>query len=213
MATVHVVEQGDHISLIAEKYGFVNYRAIWDDPANQELRKQRTSPNLLLPGDRLVIPEQGLRTVTCETGKRHEFRLVAAMPKLRIIVRDFDNQPMPNVNCEVEVEGKTQKLDTDETGLLECKIPRSARQGTLRIPTLGTEVPLLIGHLDPPDSETGWKARLRNLGYWNAPPDGGEESPERLRDSIQEFQCDFGLKVTGEPDSATLAKLAELHGC
>ena len=33
----HIVKAGEHLSTIAEIYGFRDYRSIWDDPANAAL--------------------------------------------------------------------------------------------------------------------------------------------------------------------------------
>jgi len=209
----YVVQQGDHISQIAEKYDFRSYLTIWDDAANADLRKQRKSPNVLLPGDELEIPDRAPKSAACETTKVHTFQISISKLKLRIAVRDFDNEPMPGLNCEVEVDGSKQLVKTDGNGILECQIARTAKKGNLRVPSLGLETPLLIGHLDPPESDTGWKGRLSNLGYWTATEAQEEDSDERLTYALQEFQCDHALKETGKPDPATIAKLAELHGC
>jgi hypothetical protein len=72
-------------------------------------------------------------------------------------------------------------------------------------------MPVKIGHLDPLDEETGWKARLINLGYYEgclADPDG-----TRFQYAIEEFQCDQDVKVSGKLDDSTKAKLKQVHGC
>ena len=43
MSTDHVVRQGEHLSQIAEKYGF-SYKALWDHAANAQLKKLRGNP-------------------------------------------------------------------------------------------------------------------------------------------------------------------------
>ena len=129
---------------------------------------------------------------------------------LRLVVRDFDHQPLANTACELEVEGAVYRLTSDGQGKIETKIPKTAQHATLRIPELEIEMPVKIGHLDPPDQEEGWRARLGNLGYHGEPLDGADE--DAMRSAIEEFQCDHGLKVTGTLDEAARAKLQELHG-
>lgn len=55
MATEYKVKQGDCISSIAAKYGHVP-DAIWNDPANRQLKEEREDPNVLKPGDVSFIP-------------------------------------------------------------------------------------------------------------------------------------------------------------
>ena len=54
---VHTVEQGEHLSSIAAKYGFQKVATIWDHPDNAGLKSKRKNPHILLPGDKVVIPE------------------------------------------------------------------------------------------------------------------------------------------------------------
>jgi hypothetical protein len=34
-----------------------------------------------------------------------------------------------------------------------------------------------------------------------------------VRSAIEEFQCDFGLPVTGTMDAVTQQRLMQIHGC
>lgn len=204
----HIVEQGEYLAQIADKYGFRSGRVIWEHAGNQGLRKLRQNPNVLLPGDTIFIPDLAPKTLSVPTTKKHVFVVPAEHLLLRLRVRDFDDQPVRNAACEVEVDGAKSKMVTDGDGLVELKIPRTAREGKLSIPELDIEVPLKIGHLDPPDAKSGWVGRLRNLGYLCESDD-----PSSVRDAIEEFQCDHKLKLTGLPDATTQSKLKELHGC
>jgi len=210
MATSHTIQQGEHISKIATKYGFRDYRTIWNDGRNAALKKKRVNPNVLLPGDELQIPDKQVKTVPGATTKRHTFRLARAPLKLRLVVRDFDNEPIANTPCELEIEGTKYHLTTNGDGLIEKDVEPTAETGRLVIPSLDLDVPVKIGHLDPHDEETGWLGRLINLGYGDDRL--GTTSAEDLQSDIEEFQCDYGLKVTGILDEATKAKLKDTHG-
>jgi hypothetical protein len=37
--------------------------------------------------------------------------------------------------------------------------------------------------------------------------------PRERKSAIEEFQADQGIKLSGELDDATKAKIAEIHGC
>jgi N-acetylmuramoyl-L-alanine amidase len=211
MAQTVTVKQGDHITAIAEKYGFLDYNIIWNHPNNAELKKKRVNPHVILPGDQIFIPDKKLKTETVSTTKVHFFRVNLKPLQLRIALKDFDDLPIANADCELHVEGSVYQLKTDKDGRIEKEIPTTAENGLLKVPDLGIEFPIKIGHLDPEDEPTGWKARLINLGYY---PGGLEdENAEELKHAIEEFQCDQKLPVTGELDAATLSKLKQVHGC
>src|SRR5262245_42749248 len=66
------VEQGDCIASIAARFGYL-WQTIWNAPANAEIKRIRKDPNVLLPGDRVVLPDKLLRHEACDTEKRHRF--------------------------------------------------------------------------------------------------------------------------------------------
>jgi N-acetylmuramoyl-L-alanine amidase len=210
MATIHRVQQGEHISSIAEHYGFLDWRIIWDDAQNDAMRARRNDPDVLYPGDEIVIPDKQIKTEYVVTGKIHVFRITAPPLQLRICIQDFDNKPMPGLPCEVEIDGAPQQVATDEKGFLNFHIPRTAKEGRLRIEAIGVDVPLKIGHMDPAEEDSGWVARLINLGYFGGAV--GDMTDALLPVALEEFQCDHGLKVTGLLDEATRSKLREVHG-
>lgn len=215
MAKYHTVKQGEHLSKIALQYGFPDYRKIWDHPENAPLKQKRQNPNVLFPGDRLYIPDKQEKIESGATGQRHRFRLTLQPLKLRIVVKDLNDQPVTNTSCQLHIEGEIYKLTTDSQGLIEQEIPRIAERGKLTIQdpenAMDMEVPIQIGHLDPVEEVSGQVARLNNLGY----KAGKLESPdpEQLRSAIEEFQCDHGLAVDGICGPQTQAKLKEIHGC
>jgi hypothetical protein len=45
--------------VIAGKYGFKDWKAIYDHPSNADFRRRRPNPHLILPGDRIAIPDKG----------------------------------------------------------------------------------------------------------------------------------------------------------
>lgn len=208
--TTHVVVQGEHLAAIARRHGFGNPRAIWDHPENAKLRRLRDNPNVLLPGDTLFVPARQAGGEACRTEAIHRFRLARPALQLRIVLRDFDGRPLAHCPCVLQLEGKRLELESDGKGLLEVAIRDDVQHGTLSVPDLGMEVPVRIGHLDPVDSDTGWRARLVNLGYHPGAIDADEAL---LRRALEEFQCDRGLPATGSLDAATRAQLKLAHGC
>lgn len=209
-AKSYTIQQGDHLSGIAEQFGFANHETIWNDPNNATLKTKRGNAHVLYPGDTLFIPDQRKKTVAVPTTKVHRFQITAKPLELRIVLKDFDNQPIAGAQCVLEIDGASYNLTSDKTGLVRTRIPKTAKNGILRVPSLDLEIPCQVGHLDPIEEDSGWRARLTHLGYLQATAD--DNAKDRLRPAIEEFQCDYKLKVTGELDAATRAKLKEAHG-
>jgi hypothetical protein len=210
MAQSYKVQHGDHASRLAEQFGFADFRTIWNDPQNAELRAKRSDPHVLMPGDTLHIPDKQQKTVDRPTGKLHRFVVKRQKLLLKLTILDFDDEPVAKKDCELEIDGKIFKLQTDAKGRIEQPIPRTAIGGKLRIPDLDYELPVKIGHLDPVEEDTGWRARLINLGYYAGALDSQDD--RQVKYAIEEFQCDHRLKATGVLDAATRAKLKGMHG-
>lgn len=209
MPKVHVVRQGEYLSKIASENGFSSHKAIWDHPENAELKNKRGNPNVLFPGDRIFIPDKEIKEEPCAGEQRHRFRYHGEVLMLRIVVKDAEDQPIADTSCELRLGLTKYPLTTDSNGRIEQRIPMNATSGKLTIQD--TEIPLEIGRLDPVEEPTGWQSRLHNLGY-NAGPMGCIKE-QRIRLAVEEFQCDFGLKVDGDCGPNTQAKLKEIHGC
>lgn len=204
----HTVVQGEHISRIAEKYGFMRTDTIWMHPDNAPLRAARQSPNVLLPGDVLVIPDKQQKAVSRPTGALHTFVLRTNPLELRLAFLDLKNRPICGAAVTVNF-GQAAALTTDGEGKVVLTIRRSEPGGDMALPQ-GTAA-VLVGHLDPIDTESGVRARLSNLGYLLGDVEDADDA-EELRFALQELQADYALPFTGELDDATRAKLAEVHG-
>jgi len=68
MPRTHVVVEGESLSTIAAAEGFRDFRKLYDAPENAELRKKRPNPNLIRPGDEVVIPDRKPLSVTVTPG-------------------------------------------------------------------------------------------------------------------------------------------------
>src|SRR5579863_4620743 len=79
------VKEGEHLSGIADAFGFTDYAKVWNDPNNTELKQQRDNPHVLFPGDRICIPEKTPKSYSKPTDQRHRF--VRKATPLRIDVR------------------------------------------------------------------------------------------------------------------------------
>lgn len=61
--TTVVVESGDNLSKIAKQLG-TTWRALYEAPANAELRRLRPNPNKIMPNDVIELPPDLARRAT-----------------------------------------------------------------------------------------------------------------------------------------------------
>jgi hypothetical protein len=211
------VQQGDFLSKIAKAFGFSDYRTIWNDPNNAELKNERQNPNILYPGDVLYIPDRQLRTERRPTDNHHVFVKLAPKVKLRLILEDQYERPIANASCMLKLGAHSETVTTDGSGLLEQEIPPEVHDASLVIqddqtPYENLLLTLKIGDLDPEKKISGQAARLNNLGYLYA-SDVNQPDSDEFESAVEEFQCDHGLGVDGICGPKTQAKLKEVHGC
>jgi Putative peptidoglycan binding domain len=215
MSTDHVIEQGEHLSQLAKQYGFRDHLTIWDHPNNAELKEKRQNPNVLFPGDSVFIPDKEEKTLPLPTGQSHRFQLKGKPLMLRVVIRDFDHEPLANTKCTIQIDGKEEELTTDDQGMISLPIPKNAEEGLLVYENplfpFPLSIPIKIGHLDPVEEITGQRARLNNLGYSAEPLESEDE--DKFTMAVQEFQCDHELTVDGVCGPETQAKLKETYGC
>ncbi len=215
MPIVHTVAQGETISSIADRFGFLDFESVWGDAANADLRKERGDGHVLLPGDRVTIPDHQVREVDASTGQSHLFVVRAPTLLLRLDLRDEGDKPLAAAQCVLAVDGASKELVADGNGSIETFIPRRANRAQLTVDDpkklFDVRVPLRIGGLDPIDTPSGQRERLRNIGYYLVEDE--DDNPLALRSAVEELQCDKGMKVTGICDGPTQAVLLGAHGC
>lgn len=226
MAKNHIVKEGEHISCIAEQNGFAHFRTIWDRPENAALRAQRNDdPHVLLAGDVLFIPDRESKHDTAPTTTTTVFQVDKDVLMLRLRLLDLDNRQLSRETmCIV----KTVRFDfanrvfPDEKGIIEEEpIPRCLRQAEVLVARSEfPKVDLKIGSLDPPDTISGQRARLNNLGY---PAGFSQFESNQFTWAVEEFKCDQKLRPVGEQDIDFIVKgvrnkvfvdrLRQTHGC
>jgi len=217
MATDYTVQQGDYLSKIAKDFGFTDYRVIWNDPDNAELKAKRKNPNVLYPGDKLVIPDKTLREEPRPTDERHRFVMERPALRLRLVLEDVYERPIANATCLLTIEGESRRVTTDGKGRIDEPLPAgvtSARliiQDAVQTHLNSIAIPVKIGHLDPPEELSGQRARLTNLGYF--PGKAASKDDPTFRAAVEQFQADHGLTVDGICGPRTQDKLKDVHGC
>jgi hypothetical protein len=208
--TEYTVQQGDCISSIAYEHGFFA-DAIWNDPKNSQLKRERKNPNVLKPGDVVYIPELEARKFPAACEKRHRFKLKGVPEKLKVQFKE-DGEPRAGEAYVLTIDGAPVRGKTDGEGRIVISIPPNAQRGIIRFVESGAEYRLKLGHLDPITEISGIQGRLRNLGFYSGPQDG--KMCRELTRAIEDFQAAQEPKEepTGTLDDETRQQIQEAYG-
>lgn len=212
MPSNHKVSQGECLSSIAKRYGFTDYRVIYNHPSNAAFKQKRPNPNVIFPGDIIVIPDNELKEEPGATEKKHVFKLKRDEVKLRLIVKDDQDNSFANTRYELKIDDLRFTGKTGGDGKIEQEIPADARTGELAVFPSDDVVAIFsleLGELDPVEENTGVQARLNNLGFHCGAVDG--MIGPMTQGAIRSFQKKNGLPETGNADTATRNKLKQVH--
>jgi N-acetylmuramoyl-L-alanine amidase len=211
----HTVVQGECLSRIAALYGFADYKTIYDDAANAAFKRKRPNPNVIYPGDVLVIPDPKPKTLSLATGAKH--KIVIRRPKTILRLQVQVHEPH---FYELKVVEEIFTGKTDGKSPIEHPVPLTAEDGHIDLwPAREKNEDakeglfswdLKVGHLDPFDTIAGVQARLANLGCYGGPIDGADNDDLGL--AVAAFEKEMGLTLTGDPTNATMQnKLHSVH--
>ncbi|MFK7768686.1 MAG: peptidoglycan-binding protein [Mariniblastus sp.] len=216
-STKYIVEPGDCISKIAVEHGYT-WKQIWNDSANKKLKKLRKDPNVLMPGDEVVIPAKKKKDKKKGTGAKHNFKRNKEMSKIKLQLL-VDGKPIQNMTCRLEVEGSPDRMGrVDGEGIVaiegETEFNLSSTVTFARL-YVGDEpkvtiYDLDIGYLNPIEEVSGIQQRLNNLGFESGANDG--YLGPVTEDAIRRYQKKHKLKETGEADKKFKTSLEKTHG-
>lgn len=207
----HTVKQGECISSIAYKYGFLP-DTLLQEAKNSELMQSQRNPDILYPGDVINIPEKKYKIKSIDTEKKYIFVRKGLPAYLKLRLLDDEQQPRANMDYTLSVDSVTITDTTDDDGYIDKPIPPDSKQAILKLEinkkTEVYEIPL--GHIDPIEKISGIQERLHNLGYDCGNIDG--EFADKTRMMMKHFQCRHELEETDEINDETRQKLLDLHG-
>ncbi|MCY0989444.1 hypothetical protein OV203_20050 [Nannocystis sp. ILAH1] len=201
---------------IAVENGF-RMETLWNHPDNARLKALRKDPYVLAPGDVVRVPALRPRIEKGETDRVHRFRRRGVPEKFRMRFLD-EGSPRADIPYVFEVGGEHRRGQTDADGWVEQWIPPGALQATLTLTPPAPEdgepledevYDLLLGALDPEDTERGARSRLRSLGYLTF-EDEDEDDAYAL--ALYTFQLDEDLEPTGTLDAPTSRRLRAVYG-
>jgi N-acetylmuramoyl-L-alanine amidase len=211
----HTVKPGDTIIGLARTNGFKSADDILNDSGNAALKKSRTDPGVLLPGDNVTIPSRVLRQEPSAIDASHRFKVTRPKAWVRLVVKDAFGVALADKKYELTIDGKLTKGTVPADGIIERAVPPTAKAGQLTVylsdKPNDVEIWMLqLGWMDPIDSTTGVQARLINLGF-----DIGHEPngvlDEKTKFAICAFQERIGIEITGAIDDALQQKLGSYY--
>ena len=214
MATKHTVRVGECMGSIAQRYGFHDYSVVYDHPDNAALKRARPNPNVLQPGDVVVIPALEERWEDAALDSSTTFELIEPRKQLRLVLHDRKGEPIAGEDYELHVPGAGPIAgQTDADGLVQQAVPLRASEAKLVV--RGRTLELQLGALNPAqDTEDGGvagvQARLHNLGY-NVGADDGVLG-RRTHAAIAMFQHERGMKIDGQISQELIDALRDEHG-
>ena|SRR5882672_468103 len=212
----HTVQQGETLIGLARTYGIFDWRIIWNHAENAPLRRQRTNPQILGPGDRIFIPPPAPVEYEVAVDQKHTFRLKKPRESfVTFTLKDEAGAALANLRYELTLGDAVLSGTTGSDGLISHPAPPGVTEGTVKVwvdPDDSDHTvswPIRIGHIDPIDTVSGVQGRLNNLGF-NAGEVNGLEN-ESTQEALRLFQRASGLEPSGAIDDATRDALQRAH--
>lgn len=205
-----MLRQGEYLTRLAFERG-ASAEEVWCHAVNAELRGRRESMDVLAPGDILRLPPKRVVRSPLVAGQSNRYS--ADVPRIPITLV-FQNGSAPAADAPYTLEGlgsHTTEGRTDANGGITLQVPISVAEFRVIFDEGRRVFPILIGHMDPADEQSGIWARLANLGYVSDLSASEEEDDERMEYAIRAFQRDSALTVTGMMDASTARALQEAH--
>jgi N-acetylmuramoyl-L-alanine amidase len=202
MPKQYTVQQGDCISSIAAQFG-LRFDTVWNDGGNARLKQLRPDPNVLYPGDVVVIPDLSDRSEDRSSDNQHQFKKKDERTHIKIRLL-LDDEPRAGLDYELQIAGQTINGTTDGAGCLNEVIPPHATDGVLIVGSGTTReiIKLGLGTLDPIDTEEGVRKRLDALGY----------DVQDLEAACRAFRSKESMDPGGGIDDDLRSKLKEKFG-
>ncbi len=196
------VRPGECIHSIAFDHGLF-WETIWNHPDNSEVKTQRKSPSLLMPGDRLTVRPLEQKKESRPNEARHKFKRKGVPGKLVLILmrpqqddrhqdgtdpnaspsgssQDPDpidpkpQEPWANAPWTCDVDGTLFNGTTGSDGKIELSISPGAKQGKLVIDTDKPTQRVIMLNLGGLDPPDSLKGVMQRLRNLGFQPGSGD---------------------------------------
>jgi hypothetical protein len=185
----YVIRQGDHLALLAYKFGF-DADTVWNDPKNAQLRQAgqlSQDPNILTPTDMLYIPDPAPPAMkSLEPGTTNTF--VADPPTVSFTVQ-FMGDSFASQSYTLQELPELTNLTTDGDGIATFNVPVTQTVLTVVFTASGAKYVVKIGHLDPIGTLSGIFQRLRSLGFIDSGANFDSTDLQFMRAALRAFKA------------------------
>lgn len=216
-AGTYVVQQGDTLLRIAKAHGLSNAAEIYDHPENDAFRTLRPNPDLIYPGDEIVLPAKNENPFNAAMDVEHEFVVSQPAELCKFTLLDEDDEPYVGKRAVLRVGDQSVEQILGEDGQIGISLQgldETTGEIELYVHEDLDEEPLKftvsLAYMDPVDTLSGVQARCNNLGFDCGVVDG--VMGRKTREGISGFQSEYGLSVDGVPGPQTQQRLAEVYG-
>ena len=199
--------EGDSIPSLAYEAGLLS-DTVWNDPHNAKLKQLRKNPNQLKEGDLVYLREIQPREESRAADAQHKFKKKGCPAKLRIQINLLD-EPWRDEQYTLIAGDLIKNGMTDADAMIEASVPPNLKSAQVLLQGGKLTIQLNNGKLNPPDTISGMKQRLNNLGFLC--PNEDDTPDDDFKAELARFQVKYHLEETGEPDGPTKAKLEEVH--
>lgn len=209
------VEAGDSIDSIAEQTGHF-WQTLWDLPDNAGLKDARASRTVLLPGDKVTVPDIRQKQETRAVDLVHRFKRKGVPAEIKFQVQKTDGTGNPDCEYTLIVGKRVYKGKTDPDGMIHHYVSPSAKEAKLSVltdpkdPSIVSRWVMKVGHLQPLQTIEGMQSRLNNLGYDCGKVDGAFGAKTQL--ALDRFLTALGLPIDEGYDEAAQDALRDCHG-
>jgi hypothetical protein len=228
---IHKVRKGESVARVAQQYGIRGWKKLWEAPENEPLRKKRKNPNVIYPGDEIVVPGVDVCALERPINQVHRIIVSDATIDVKIRLRDRIETGLKDLEYEVsyshlgKLVTRPGAAKTGADGIIQETVPVGTEVIVIKVKRPRLTLSFLIDELDPMRDEdskkpipSGLHARLDALGYhdhghqreWESREDYSHGSYVTLawfqQDHLGREQAD------GLLDDETSDKLEEMYG-
>ncbi len=196
----YVIRQGDHVALLAYKFGF-DANTVWNDPANASLRALRPDPNILWPTDILYIPDQNVPPVMKALAQGTTNTFVSDAPTVAVSIT-FSDASFASQAYSVQELPALTGLTTDASGVMTFPVPVSLATATIVFTDVGATFAYNIGDLDPIDTLSGIFQRLQHLGFIDPDATVDASDLDPIRAALRAFNATGDGPAAADPSPA-----------